>query len=343
MSARRIFPRGKGLALCVAAALCAACCLAFGQQAPVFRTDVTLVRVIATVKTEAGLLVGSLGKDDFEIFDNGAPQEIAVFERQTEQPLNVALMVDTSGSAAKDLKQETDSAARFLRALLSEGGGRDAAALYSFNADVTQHQGFTSNLTTLLARFKEFRAEGATALYDALRWGAQALEPREGRKVIVVVTDGDSTYSSVTAHDALEAAQLAEAAIYPVVVVPITSDAGRNTGGEHALIFLAQGTGGRTYEAALGPALDKAFADIVSELRTQYFLAFYPKNAPLSKNRYHKLEVRLKRPELRVSAPTGYYGEVDSGPPAADARVAVEPERPKPAPAPAKSKGRQER
>src|SRR5215472_11848575 len=98
---------------------------ALAQPQPVIHVDVNLVRIVATVKTPAGELAGGLRKEDFQVSDNGAPQEIAVFERQTDQPLSVALLVDTSGSTAKDLKYETDSAARFLRALLAEGNPED--------------------------------------------------------------------------------------------------------------------------------------------------------------------------------------------------------------------------
>jgi Ca-activated chloride channel family protein len=96
-----------------------------------------------------------------------------------------------------------------------------------------------------------------------------------------------------------------------VVVIPITNDAGRNIGGENALKFMADGTGGRTFLPSLGAELDRAFSEIIDELRTQYLLGFYPRNVPLTKDRFHKLEVRVKRPELRVSARNGYYGEAE--------------------------------
>jgi Ca-activated chloride channel homolog len=128
---------------------------------------------------------------------------------------------------------------------------------------------------------------------------------------------------------ALKAAQIADAVIYAVVVLPITNDAGRNTGGEHALEFMAQGTGGRTYYPGVNAQLDKAFADIIRELRTQYVLGFYPRNAPLSKNPFHTLEVRTKSADLRVSARNGYYGETEGGGGSAQDRISVSPERTK--------------
>jgi Ca-activated chloride channel family protein len=296
------------------------------QQAPVFRADVNLVRVVATVKNQAGELVGALQKGDFEVFDNGARQEISVFERRTELPLSVALLVDTSGSTNKELAYEADSASRFLHALLSEGNPEDAVALYSFNYEVTMQHTFTHNYRSLEARLKTLHGDAGTALYDAIFLAARDLEPREGRKVIAIITDGGDTASSKDVHAALEAAQLADAVIYPVVVMPIINDAGRNTGGEHALQFMAEGTGGRPFLPSLGAELDKAFGDIIIELRTQYLLAFYPQNVPLAKDPFHKLEVRVGRPELRVSARNGYYGEVEGGTGTPGARTSVVPD-----------------
>jgi Ca-activated chloride channel homolog len=295
----------------LAAALCAGALAA--QQPTVFRANVNLVRVVTTVKTQAGQIIGTLGKEEFEIYDNGAKQQIAVFEHQTEQALSVVLMVDTSGSTAKELRYEADSALRFYHALLSEGNLQDSAALFTFNWEIREQQPFTRDLKALDARLKLMHGEAGTAMYDAVYLGAKRLEPRQGRKVIVVVTDGGDTVSSKTVHQALEAAQLADAVIYAIVVMPITNDAGRNTGGEHALEFMAKGTGGRCFLPTVGAELDKAFNAIITELRTQYLLGYYPRNVPLNQDRFHRLEVRVARPDLRVSARNGYYGEVESG------------------------------
>jgi Ca-activated chloride channel homolog len=293
-----------------------------------FRSDVNLVRVVTTVKTQDGQIVGTLNRDEFEIYDNGVKQEIRTFEHQTEQALSVVLMVDTSGSTAKELKYEADSASRFFRALLGEGNLDDTAALYTFNWEVREQQPFTRDLRGLDGRLKLLHGEAGTAMYDAVYLGAQRLESRPGRKVIVVVTDGGDTVSKTTVHKALEAAQLADAVIYAIVVMPITNEAGRNIGGEHALEFMAKGTGGRCFLPTIGPDLDKAFSSIITELRTQYLLGFYPQNVPLTKDRFHKLEVRVLRPDLRVSARNGYYGEVEGGYAGSQVdRINVSPER----------------
>jgi Ca-activated chloride channel family protein len=294
-------------------------------QQPDIRVNVSLVHVIATVKDQAGALVGTMQKDDFEILDNGAKQEVAVFSRQTDQPLSVALLVDTSGSTAKELKYEIDSAARFLHALLAEGNPEDRVALYSFSYDIQQGE-FTHNYASLERQVRLLHGDTGTSLYDALYFASQALERREGRKAIIVVTDGGDTTSTRDLKAALKQAQMADAVIYPIVVLPIVNDAGRNTGGEHALEFMAQGTGGRSFYPEANAQLDKAFADVVMELRTQYLLGFYPRNVPLNKNPFHSLEVRVKSPGLRVSARNGYYGESEGGG-SPSTRISVTPDR----------------
>ncbi len=283
------------------------------QQPATFKVNVSLVHVIATVKNKSGQLVGALTKDDFEIYDNGARQAISVFERQTDQPLSVALLIDVSGSTAKDLKFETDSASRFLKALLAEGKPDDRVSIFKFDDTVTRITPFTHDFTLLDMRLRKISGSAGTSLYDAIYLAAGELETRQGRKVMVIVSDGGNTTSSYDSHQALEAAQLADAVIYPLVVMPITSDAGRNIGGENALTFMAERTGGRTFLPSLSKQLDKAFDDIISELRTEYYMGFYPQAAPLTKERFHSLKVGVKNPELQVSARNGYYGEAEDG------------------------------
>src|ERR1039458_3523084 len=119
-----------------------------------------------------------------------------------------------------------------------------------------------------------------------------------------------------------------KAVICAIVVMPITNDAGRNIGGEHALEFMADGTGGRCFQPTVGAELDKAFTSIITELRTQYLLAYYPQNVPLNKDRFHKLAVRVTHPDLRAFARNGYYGEVEGGRGGSpEDRVTVSPDR----------------
>lgn len=287
------------------------------SQDPVIKVNVRLVRMLVTVKDAAGQLIGSLNKSDFTVYDNGVKQDIAVFDRQTGQPLSVAMLVDTSASTGIELRYELDSVSRFLRVLLGEGNPDDTVALYSFNWQVTLQSSYTRRFARVDQMLKQLKSEGGTSLYDAIFLASRELEYRGGRHVMVLVTDGGDTTSSKDYHQALESAQLADAILYPVLVVPITNDAGRNVGGENALTTLAAGTGGRVFTPSLGAQLDRAFDDILRELRTQYLIGFYPKDVPPAKDRFHTLKVtiqnNLTNRGLRVGTRSGYYGEANEG------------------------------
>ncbi|HLJ17581.1 MAG TPA: VWA domain-containing protein [Bryobacteraceae bacterium] len=306
---------GKGAAFhCavrLALALFGPATIALAQQSPVIKVNVRLVHVLATVKDEHGQPVTGLRKSDFHIADNGVPQDIAIFEPRTEQPLSVSVLIDTSGSTGIELKYETDSVARFFRELVREGNPDDAAALYTFNWEVWQVNNFTRNIPRLEQRLKQLHSDGGTSLYDALYLAARDLEDREGRHVVIVVTDGGDTTSSKDYRAALRSCHNADVVLYPILVIPIRNDAGRNTGGENALTTLAQGTGGHVFAPSLGPQLDRAFGDILRELRTQYFLGYYPKNLPYTKELFHQIRVTVDHPGLRVVTRTGYYGEAE--------------------------------
>lgn len=285
------------------------------------RVNVRLVRMLVSVKDVAGQLIGSLNKNDFTVFDNGVKQDIAVFDRETEQPLSVAMLIDTSASTGIEMRYELDSVSRFLHVLLTEGNPDDTVALYSFNWQVTLLSSYTRRFAHVDAMLKQLKSEGGTSMYDAIFLAARELEYRNGRHVMVLVTDGGDTTSTKDFHQALESAQLADAILYPVLVVPITNDAGRNVGGENALTTLAAGTGGRVFTPNLGAQLDRAFDDILRELRTQYMIGFYPKDVPPTRDRFHTLKVTISNASapaaanrgLRVSTRSGYYGEANGG------------------------------
>ncbi|MBI3684430.1 MAG: VWA domain-containing protein [Acidobacteria bacterium] len=278
------------------------------ERPPVFRADVRLVRLLATVKDiYTGHLTGGLNKEDFTIYDNDVRQQAAIFERTTEQPLSIALLLDTSGSIAKDLKIAVDSVKRFLSALFREGNPADEVALYTFNWEVQQHTAFTRNFQQIEKRIQPLKAEAGTSLYDAIHYSSRALEKRNGRHVILIVTDGGDTTSYYKYHDALEAAHRADAPIYSILLMPITNDAGRNIGGENALTTLGQSTGGRVFTPSAGPELDQALAEILRDLRTQYFLAYYPRNLPRTDKRFHTIRIEIARADLRAITRSGYY------------------------------------
>ncbi len=291
--------------------------LALAAQETTFRVDVKLVRLLATVESSSGSLVGDLEKDQFRVFDNGVEQEITLFERSREQPLSVALLVDTSASTGARLGEETESVLRFINALFRQGNENDAITLYSFNHDVTLETGFTRSDKRLEKELRTLKGEAGTSVYDAIYFASRTLRHRKGRRVIVVVSDGADTTSIKTFQGALEAVHAADAVLYGIMVIPVTADAGRHIAGENALISLATTTGGRVFAAALGEVLDGAFDSILADLRTQYVIGYTPRGIPYSTNRFHRVEVKLKRPDLRALTRSGYYEEnTDPKPPA---------------------------
>jgi Ca-activated chloride channel family protein len=284
-------------------------CTAGTAQEVTFRSEVKLVRLLATVKDANGGVVAGLTRSDFKIFDNGALQEVSIFETQSSQPLSIAILLDISGSTAKDLKYEVESLRRFLQSLFNAGHPEDQAALYTFNYEVSRRTPFTRRQKRLEDALRTLKAEAGTSLYDAILLGAEELGDREGRRVLIVITDGGDTTSETSFHRAREAAHTNDAVIYSILVVPVKNDAGRNVGGENALEQFSSGTGGKVFQPTVGAELNRAFDDILKDLRTQYLLGYYPKNVRLTKNRFHQVRIETTRPGLRVQSRTGYYGD----------------------------------
>ncbi len=278
------------------------------KPATTFKVDVKLVNVFATVVDQHGAPVSSLKKDDFQIFENGRPQQIANFDRESGLPLSIVVAVDTSLSTRKDIRLELDSARRFVHSILRP---QDALALYQFSENVDELVPFTANLQRIDHGIGRARVGAATALYDAIFLAGHALLNRQGRKVMVVITDGGDTASKIEFADAVRAAQEAEAIVYSIIDVPIEASAGRNTGGEHALIELSRETGGNYFYASSTADLDAAFRQICDELRTQYMLSYYP-SEKLTDSDYRRIEVRIKPAAdqgqaLIVRHRAGYY------------------------------------
>jgi len=286
-----------------------AVCLPCFAQAPdtTFKVDVKMVNVFVTVTDDHGGPVAGLKKEDFALREDGKDQKIAVFDKESALPLSIVLAIDTSLSTRKDLPLELVSARRFAHAILRPV---DALSLYQFSEVVNEVLPFTSDVKSIDRAIDRVRLGSATALYDALYLGAEALEPRQGRKVMVVITDGGDTVSKVNYQEALRAAAEAEAIVYSIIVVPIESSAGRDTGGEHALIQLSTDTGGRYFYATSVPQLDDAFHQISDELRTQYLLAYYPSQR-LSDSEFRRIQIEVQgpnsKPVYRVRNRVGYY------------------------------------
>ena len=282
------------------------------DQVPTYKVNVKLVNVFATVLDQQGSPIGGLQKDNFKLFEDGVPQTISVFSRESELPLSIVLAVDVSLSTKKDLALELQSARKFVRSIVRP---QDALALFEFSETVDQLTKFTSNMNTIDNGLARVHNGSATALYDAVYLGSQALAKRDGRKVMVVITDGGDTVSQTNYQQALRAAQESEALVYSLIVVPIEADAGRDLGGEHALIQLSHDTGGKHYYASGLAQLDKAFEQISEELRTQYLLAYYPSRRITDGDfRRIKVDVTADAPNGPAVARyrTGYYTAKDS-------------------------------
>jgi len=289
--------------------ICAVVCLPCNAQEPdtTFKVNVKLVNVFVTVTDERGAPVASLKKDNFELREDGKEQKISVFDKESALPLSIVLAVDTSLSTRKDLPLELASARRFAHAILRP---IDALSVYQFSEIVNEVVPFTSDLSRIDRGIDRIRMGSATAMYDALFLGSQALEPRQGRKVMVIITDGGDTMSKVDYKEAVRAAEEAEAILYSIIVVPIEASAGRDTGGEHALIQLSSDTGGKYFYAKSLSQLDDAFRQISDELRTQYLLAYYPSQR-LSDSEFRRILVTVNglpaSSNFKVRNRIGYY------------------------------------
>ena len=289
------------------AAFFAATAWAQSDSAVTLHVDVRLVNLFVNVTDKTGAIVGELTRDDFHVSEDGRPQVIANFERQSEMPLNLTLAIDTSGSTFKDRALETEATRRFAHALMRP---QDKMSLLEFATFVTQRAAFTNKVSVIDEGLRKLRGGDATALYEAIFLGCKGLGRLDGRKVMVIVSDGGDTARSTTYADALEEALRNEVILYSLIDVPIEASAGRELGGEHALITLAEQTGGKSFYVNDG-GLDKAFSRVSEDLRTQYLLSYYPKNQEPGRS-FHRLQVTVPRAaaqDFNIRHRTGYYAD----------------------------------
>jgi Ca-activated chloride channel family protein len=278
------------------------------DQEPTFRVSVRLVNVFTTVTDSHGAPIANLTRDDFQVFEDGKPQTISVFDKESELPLSIVLEVDTSESTRRDIKLEVASAKRFVHSIMRPV---DRLSVFQITENVDQLTNFTSNVKYIDQGIERLSSGAGTSLYDAIFLGADSLIQRQGRKVMVLITDGGDTTSQTDYTNALRRAQQAEAIVYSIIVVPVEADAGRNLGGEHALIQISHDTGGKYYYASGLNDLDEAFRQISEELRTQYLLAYYP-NRQFSDSPFRRITVEVTKKDAdgqpyQVRHRAGYY------------------------------------
>jgi Ca-activated chloride channel homolog len=288
------------------------------DNAETIRINSDLVNVVVTIggKSSNGSL--DLKQEDFEILEDGAPQEIANFTRDADQPLKLVMLFDTSLSVTQRLNFERRAAARFFERIIRP---QDRAAVFSVSTEVVVLQDFTNKIPLLIEATRQLRAQGATSLYDGIFLASDYLKKAEGRRVIVIVSDGGDTTSNKGLLEALAQAQKSDAVIFAIFTGnPWPSQNLRDLAAERALESLTGETGGEVLRPKLPTGrqpgeetddmslkeLERTFASLAEQLRTQYVLGFFSTNEKRDGS-FRKLSVRIKKPDYTARARTGYY------------------------------------
>jgi Ca-activated chloride channel homolog len=255
------------------------------RQPGVIRVQTNLVSILASVIDANGQPIPDLKQDVFQLSEEGVAQKIERFEAETNRPLDLALMVDSSMSTFKDLKFESESAAHFIRQVVRPG---DTLSVFEFDEKVTQLADFSADVPKLQSAARRITPGAGTSIYDAIVLGSNTLRrrPPDRRRAIVLVTDGGETTSLSKFEDARRAAIASEALLYSIVI-RAANESGRNTAGEHALITITDSTGGAMFMVDETHPLDAMFDRIDRELRTQYLLGYYPTPVPPPGSRRH--------------------------------------------------------
>jgi len=262
------------------------------------RVTVNLVNVLVSVLDEHNRPAPDLPVEAFQLFEEGVQQKIDKFEPETLQPLDLAIMIDASLSAHKEITFEQEAAAHFIRQVLRPG---DRLSVFTFDENVTQVAPFSDNVADLQAAVRRIPAGAGTSIYDAVLLGSRALEHRgdDRRRVIILVTDAGETTSRADFDAARKEAVLSNALLYTIVIRPVKSESGRNTAGEHALETMTDTTGGAMFYPDSAQELGAIFDRIDRELRTQYRLAYYP-NPRGPANTYRSMVVTVTPSTYKV-------------------------------------------
>ena len=284
---------------------------AAATQDPVFRSGVNVVNILAAVQTRQGAIVKDLGKDDFTLLENGRPQTIQYFSRETDLPLTLGLMVDTSGSQEKVLQSERAASFRFLDSVLREG--KDQVFITQFDIGVYVRQKLTSSrreleeslaLVDTQTRKELEQFGGGTRLYDSVvKVSRDILRGLSGRKALIVLSDGVDVGSESTLATAIEAAQRVDTLIYSILF----SDGG-GYDGAGALQRMSRETGGRYLEVSKKLGIQQVFDLIQDELRSQYSLG-YVSDTPAVAPEFRKIQLGVKTKGLVVRARDRYWAK----------------------------------
>lgn len=283
-------------------------CLALSgtPAAQKFTSGTHTVPVFVTVMDDDKRLVPDLLEEDFEVYDNGKPQKLTQFDNSA-LPISVIVMLDTSGSMTLALEQVKRAAEQFLIRLLPD----DRAMVGAFNDKIQfkPPEGFIGNRDRLVAQLKELDFGYPTRLYDAVYQSLEVLKPREGRKVVLVFTDGEDTASKLGRGDALDRARQEDVMIYSIGIENTYFDGQKRVTSrpDRGLKGLSEETGGGYFLLKKTDELGATFTRVAQELHSQYLLGFSP--ATLD-GKVHKVEVKLKKPGMSARARKTYIASV---------------------------------
>jgi len=285
--------------------------LVSAQDEATFSLDVRVVNVLASVRDKSGAFVRDLSKDDFKVLEDGRPQKIAYFARETNLPLTLGLLIDTSMSQARVLDAERAASYRFLDNMLRD---KDQVFVMQFDMAVQMAQDLTSSRrqleetlplvdTPTHAELEMEGTRGGTLLYDAVvKASRDVMKGREGRKALIVLSDGGENGSTATIEEAIDAAQLSDTLIYSILF----ADAEYPSWGRGILKRLSKETGGGFYEVSKKESIGEIYAQIQDELRSQYSMGYVPER-PVTAPEFRRIAVTVDRPGLTVRARDKYW------------------------------------
>lgn len=289
---------------------------AFAQE-PTFTAGVKVVTLLATVHDKGGAIVTNLHKEDFLVEEDGVQQTIKYFSRESNLPLTIGLLVDTSRSQIGVLEPERRASYKFLDQVLRE---KDQAFVAHFDVRVEVLQDLTSSRTKLAAALDQLKIPGriATLLYQAVRdCSENQMRKLQGRKAFVILSDGVSFRDKTTIVTAIEYAQRADTIIYSILFSdrPPLYEPGQAAAhaiygvrGKHAMQRLARETGGAYFEVSKDKPIEKVYASIEEQLRNQYSIGYTPERKE-DGGRYRQVKLTTKLPDLVVQTRAGYYAE----------------------------------
>ena len=276
------------------------------DQQPTFRSSVRTVPVYATALDASGRLVPDLAQEDFEILDNGKPVSISSFSNDP-QPFTVVVMLDTSASMTEHLKLLNQAAEQFLIRLLPV----DRAQVGAFNDKLQLSGTFTNDRDELIAALDDLQFGNSTRLWDGLGFSLDALKPVDGRKVVLLFTDGEDFGSRTRFGDMVNRARDEEVMVYGIGLEVNYFNGARQVRSkpDRSLRRIAEETGGGSFELQKTDQLSSTFTRVAQELRSQYLIAFAPETLD---GKVHKLDVRVKRPGVTIRARRSYSAAADA-------------------------------